>query len=50
MKKSSKIWIAVLWVSCLICGVTSCSKGPAQQAGEQVDNAVQNTKNTLTNN
>lgn len=50
MKKTSKLGIAAFLISCLIgLVVTSCHKGPAETAGQNIDKAVQNTKDALTN-
>jgi len=50
MKKTTKLGIAALLISCLIgVVVTSCNKGPAEKVGEKIDNGVQNTKDALTN-
>ena len=47
MKRSNRIKVAVLLVSCIVCLATSCSKGPAERIGQKIDNATQSAKDAL---
>jgi hypothetical protein len=44
MKSSSKILATAMLGLSLAAFSSSCSKGPAEKAGENIDNAVQDTK------
>ncbi len=46
VQKTTKSVVMGLLCACLAGMLVSCQKGPAQKAGEKIDNAVQDTKDT----
>ncbi len=46
MEKMTKSVVRGLLCVCLAGMLLSCQKGPAQKAGEKIDNAIQDTKDT----
>jgi len=47
--KLSNIISAALVASALLIAIPGCEKGPAQKAGESVDNAIDNTGDQIEN-
>ena len=45
--KNAKTLTMITLGLCLAGLAASCDKGPAQKAGEKIDNAVQDTKDTV---
>ena len=47
MKEKAKVLLTALLAVALCAIVISCQKGPAEKAGEKIDNAVQDTKDAV---